>query len=149
MSADVRTREQISYNMSRVRRSGSEIERTLGSALWSAGVRYRKQYKRVPGCPDFAIPRAKVAIFCDSTFWHGRDWPDAARAIKSNRTFWINKIEGNIARDLAVNKQLCQIGWRVLRFWDVDILQSTGRCVRRVRQVLERQQRECATCHEP
>ena len=135
----MKTREQISYNMSRVRRSGSQIERVLGSALWRAGVRYRKQYKRVPGCPDFAIPRAKLAIFCDSSFWHGRGWPDAAEAIKSNREFWRNKIEGNIARDRIVNRELRLIKWRVLRFWDVDILGATDRCVRKVQRALEQQ----------
>lgn len=133
----MKTREQISYNMSRVRRSGSQIECVLGKAMWRAGIRYRKQYKRLPGCPDFAIPRAKVAIFCDSSFWHGRGWPKAANAIKSNREFWITKIEGNIARDRAITHTLRKMKWRVLRFWDNDIIGSTDHCVRKVLQAIQ------------
>lgn len=74
----MKTKEQISYNMSRVRSSGSVIERTLGKALWAAGIRYRKQYRKVPGKPDFALVSKKIAIFCDSSFWHGRGFPEAA-----------------------------------------------------------------------
>ena len=135
----MKTREQISYNMSRVGRSGSKIELVLGKAMWAAGIRYRKQYKRLPGCPDFAVPGARVAIFCDSSFWHGRGWPDAADKIKTNRAFWIAKIEGNIARDRSITMLLRKMKWRVLRFWDDDILRSTDRCVRRVQRALEEQ----------
>ena len=117
--------------------------------MWQAGIRYRKQYKRLPGCPDFAIPRAKVVIFCDSSFWHGRGWPDAATAIKTNREFWIAKIEGNIARDRAVTVALRKMNWRVLRFWDDEIVRSTDRCVRKVQRALEQQEGAFATCHEP
>lgn len=132
----MKTKEQISYNMSRVRRTGSLMERTLGSALWGAGVRYRKQYKKLPGCPDFVVVSAHLAIFCDSSFWHGRGWPEAAAAIKSNRDFWIPKIEGNIRRDTAVTARLTELGWLVIRFWDDDILRATESCVDQVLTVL-------------
>lgn len=132
----MKTKEQISYNMSRVRRSGSRIERTLGSALWRVGIRYRKQYKKLPGCPDFVVVSAKVAIFCDSSFWHGRGWPEAAVAIKSNRAFWICKIEGTICRDVAVTARLTELGWHVIRFWDDEVLRATELCVDQVLTVL-------------
>lgn len=131
-----KTKEQISYNMSRVRSSGTNIERVLGKALWSAGIRYRKQYGKVPGRPDYAFVGAKIAIFCDSSFWHGRGWPDAADAIKSNRDFWVAKIEYNIARDREVDRQLAGIGWQVIRFWDDEILKHTASCVDRVKAML-------------
>lgn len=118
--------------MSRIKRSGTLIERRLGSALWAAGIRYRKQYRRVSGCPDFAVVWARLAIFCDSSFWHGRGWPGTAKNIKRNKGFWRKKIEGNIRRDAEVNRQLEEAGWRVLRFWDDDILQRTDECVARV-----------------
>lgn len=127
--------------MSRVKSSGTRIERTLGSALWATGIRYRKQYSGIPGRPDFAIPRLRIAIFCDSSFWHGRDWPKAADAIKSNRGFWIAKIEGNIARDREVNEQLAQLGWKVIRFWDFEILNETAACVGRVKRLIHARQR--------
>ncbi len=138
----MRTAAQISFNMSRVRSSGSVIEKHMGRALWAAGIRYRKQYMGVPGKPDFAVVWAQVAIFCDSSFWHGRGWPKSARKIRSNRDFWIPKIKRNIARDKAVNRQLARMGWRYVRFWDDDILKRTSRCVEKVQRILEL--RRCA-----
>jgi len=128
-----RTMAQISHNMSRIRSSGSLIECTLGIALWASGIRYRKQYRMVPGRPDFALVRSKIAIFCDSSFWHGRDWPAASTAFKRNKSFWVAKIRRNIARDREVNRQLKHLGWAVIRFWDDDILRKTDRCVLRVK----------------
>lgn len=136
-----RTKTQISYNMSRVRSSGSEIEHTLGLALWAAGIRYRKQYKKVVGRPDFAVVYAKIAIFCDSSFWHGRYWPKSARDFKRHKAFWVAKIRGNIARDRTVNRQLKRDGWKVIRFWDDGILLNTDRCVMRVRKLLRKNRR--------
>jgi DNA mismatch endonuclease Vsr len=115
--------------MARVRSSGSRIERALGSAMWSAGIRYRKQYRKVPGRPDFAVPSAKLAIFCDSAFWHGKGWPEVSNAIHTNREFWLPKIERNILRDSEVNKLLAQLGWTVLRFWDEDIIKRPETCL--------------------
>jgi len=134
----VKTREQISYNMSRVRSSGSLIEKELGKALWASGLRYRKQYARVTGKPDFAIVFARVAVFCDSSFWHGRNWPESAVAIKSNRRFWIPKIARTVARDRDVNKALRQLGWLVLRFWDTQILKSPEHCAQKVVSAVKR-----------
>jgi DNA mismatch endonuclease (patch repair protein) len=124
--------------MSRVKSSGSVIERKLGKAMWAAGIRYRKQYRRLVGRPDFAVVWAKVAIFCDSSFWHGRGWPKSAEQIKSNRGFWLKKIEGNIARDKAVNRSLGDLGWKVVRFWDSDILGNVDKCVTKVNKVLDK-----------
>lgn len=109
--------------------------------MWAAGIRYRKQYRGVSGRPDFAIVWARVAIFCDSSFWHGRNWPAAAENIRSNRTFWIPKIERNILRDEQVNRLLARLGWRRVRFWDDKILTATDRCVGRVLKVLEQRRR--------
>lgn len=114
--------------MSRVRSSGTVIEQKLGKALWAAGVRYRKQYKKLIGCPDFVVVWARIAIFCDSSFWHGRDWAIAKTAIKSNKEFWISKIESNIMRDDKVNLALANAGWVVYRFWDKDIHANADKC---------------------
>lgn len=132
----MKTKEQISYNMSRVRSSGSVIERTLGKALWAAGIRYRKQYRKVPGKPDFALVSKKIAIFCDSSFWHGRGFPEAAENFKTNRDFWLAKIQRNIARDEQVVLMLEELGWIVLRFWDDEILRKTDDCVQVVLEAL-------------
>ena len=116
-----KTKEQISLNMSRVRSSGSAIERTLGKALWANGIRYRKQYRKVPGRPDFALVSQKIAIFCDSSFWHGRGYPEITEQFKSNKSFWSEKIQRNVARDVQVNCSLRNLGWTILRFWEDEI----------------------------
>lgn len=127
--------------MARVRSSGTKIERTLGKALWAAGIRYRKQYKKAPGRPDFALVSKKIAIFCDSSFWHGRGYPGTAVQFKSNRTFWLPKIRRNIARDKQVGQLLADAGWIVLRFWDDGILNDTDTCVCAVREAIGQRER--------
>lgn len=118
--------------MSRIRGQGSVVEKKLGSALWKAGLRYRKQYS-VAGKPDFAFPKAKVAVFCDSHFWHGYRWEQQGKAeFRKNREFWIPKIERNIQRDREVNEALKAIGWTVLRFWEHEIREDPSKCVEKV-----------------
>lgn len=142
-----RTKEQISHNMSQVRSSGSKIERTLGSAMWATGIRYRKQYNAVPGRPDFALVSLKIAVFCDSAFWHGRGYPETGAQFKSNRDFWVAKIQRNIARDAQVNLMLRKLGWVVMRFWDDEIMDDTERCVRAVQRAIHRKRKRLK--HEP
>jgi DNA mismatch endonuclease, patch repair protein len=123
--------------MSRVRSSGSAIEQQLGTALWKAGFRYRKQYA-IMGKPDFVLVTRRVAIFCDSDFWHGYRWGSKAKAaFKTNQEYWFNKIERNRKRDREVNKFLQQNGWTVLRFWEHEISSDLDRCVLRVKQAVE------------
>lgn len=86
--------------------------------------------------PDFVFPRARVAVFCDSHFWHGYRWREKQKEIKRNRDFWLTKIQGNIKRDREVNRQLQQGGWIVIRFWEHQILRSVDRCVSKIKQVL-------------
>lgn len=124
-----RSKEEIYRNMSSVRSKGSKIERRLGSALWAAGVRYRKHHP-ITGKPDFALPGCKIAIFCDSNFWHGRNWGKAAKAeFRTNKEFWIKKIERNIERDKEVNESLQNQGWTVIRFWEDEIKKKLDWCV--------------------
>lgn len=131
------TAEQIHYTMSRVRSSGSAIERQLGSALWKAGYRYRKQYP-VFGKPDYVLVSAKIAIFCDSEFWHGYRWGRRTReAFKSNQEYWHAKIERNRARDKKVKKELIRRGWIVLRFWEHEITSNLEGCIDKVRAAFE------------
>lgn len=118
--------------MSRVRSSGSQIEEILGTALWRAGIRYRRQYP-ILGKPDFVIVSRRIAIFCDSEFWHGYRWGIRRKSEhKTNQSYWFPKIERNRARDRLVNRQLRKSGWRVVRFWERDILRDPGRCVSKV-----------------
>ena len=99
---DKLTKEQRRKNMQAVKSTNSQIEQKLRLALWALGYRYRKNYKKLIGKPDIVLVKYKIAIFCDSEFWHGYDWENKKQEIKSNRQFWINKIELNIKRDKEV-----------------------------------------------
>lgn len=123
-----KTREQISYNMSHVHGEDSKIELLLRQELWKRGLRYRKNVKTIYGKPDIAFIGRKIAIFCDSEFWHGYCWAESKEQIKSNRDFWFPKVERTIDRDKEVNEKLNSQGWLVLRFWGKEIIQSPSHC---------------------
>lgn len=127
--ADRLTPEQRRKNMQRIGNKDSKIEITLRKALWNRGIRYRKNVKTIFGKPDLAMKGLKIAIFCDSEFFHGFDWENRKNDIKSNRDFWIPKIERNMARDKEVTEKLESEGWIVLRFFGKEILKNTEHCV--------------------
>ncbi len=129
-----RSKKQISsYKMSRVKSKNTSIEKSLGKALWAAGLRYRKHHKKLVGTPDFVLPKYKIAIFCDSAFWHGyKKMRTKRHAFKSNVKFWTLKIKRNIEKDKEVNKQLRRQKWKVLRFWDFQIEENLGKCIKAV-----------------
>ena len=128
-----KTKEQIAYNMSQVRGTDSALERAFANELIRRGITtYSKNDKTIFGNPDFAFKARKVAVFCDSEFWHGFDWKNSNKAIKTNRDFWIPKIERNIKRDEEVTEKLTADGWVVLRFWEREIKKTITVCVDRV-----------------
>lgn len=132
-----KTKEQISYNMQQVKNKDSEIELMLRKELWSRGLRYRKNVTKIVGKPDIAFLGKKVAVFCDSEFWHGFNWAERKKDFKSNQDFWIPKIERNIQRDIEVNKQLTEQGWTVLRFWGRDIKKNCSGCADKIQESLK------------
>ena len=134
---DRHTKEQRSKNMRAVKSKGSKIENILAKAMWRRGIRYRRNVKDIFGKPDFAIKKYKLAIFCDSEFWHGKDWETKKKEIKSNKDFWYNKIESNILRDKNVNLMLASNGWKVLRFWGKEIIKNPEECVDKIEAVLK------------
>lgn len=133
-----KTQEQIHYNMQRVKSKDSEIEKILRNALWNKGYRYRKNVKDVFGHPDIVFKSKKVAIFCDSEFWHGYDWEHKKNEIKTRQDFWIPKIERNMQRDKEVNMKLSEEGWTVLRFWGTEIKKKTENCVKEIEKCIKR-----------
>lgn len=132
-----KTKEQIRYNMQRVKNKDSQIELLLRKELWNRGLRYRKNVNRVYGKPDIAFMGKKIAVFVDSEFWHGFDWETKKNEIKSNREFWINKIERNMERDTEVNEYLLRAGWIVLRFWGNDIKKDVSACADQIEAVFK------------
>lgn len=130
------TPEQRSKNMRAIKNKDSKIELLLRMALWKRGLRYRKNVKRIYGCPDIAFIGKKIAVFCDSEFWHGYDWENQKHQLKSHQDFWISKIERNIARDSIVNQTLQAEGWIVLRFWGKEILRNPDQCAKKIETLL-------------
>ena len=123
-----KTPEQISHNMRQVKNKDSAIELALRKELWHRGLRYRKNVTSIYRKPDIAFIGKKIAVFCDSEFWHGYAWDIAQDDFKSNRDFWIPKIERNIQRDKEVNEKLRSEGWIVLRFWGREIKTDVTGC---------------------
>ena len=126
------TVEQRKKNMRHIQSRDTEIERLLRKALWDRGYRYRKNYKKLPGKPDIVILKYKIAIFCDSEFFHGKDWNKQKERIKkcNNSQYWVNKIANNIDRDKKIDKKLALLGWKVLRFWGKDIKKHIEECIK-------------------
>lgn len=134
---DVLTPEQRAKNMRAIKNKNTGIEELLAKALWKKGYRYRRNNKTVIGKPDITFKRQKVAIFCDSEYFHGKDWQIQKHRIKTNTTFWQKKIESNIARDRFVNESLLNAGWKVIRFWGLDIKKDLNLCVIEIEKVLK------------
>lgn len=139
--ADDLTPEQRRKNMQAIRSKDTSIEIKLRKALWAKGIRYRKNYKNVIGKPDIAITKCKIAVFCDSDYWHGYDWENRNQRIKSNREYWIPKIERNMERDCQVTKALEDDGWLVLRFWEWQIKKQLDDCVNTIIEFIQERQR--------
>lgn len=137
---DNHTPEQRRKNMQAVKNKNSKIEILLREELWARGLRYRKNSAKILGKPDIVFIGKKIAVFCDSEFWHGYDWEHKKDEIKTRREFWIPKIERNMQRDVEVTQGLEEQGWTVLRFWGKDIKHDVKACADIVQSVWEGKQ---------
>ena len=129
------TPEQRHKSMSHIRSKDTKIEIRFRKALWRVGIRYRKNWKALPGKPDIVITKYRVAVFCDSSFWHGRDFENRKKP-GTNTEYWEKKIRRNIERDREVDHQLKALGWAVLRFWDSEINKNLEYCVNSVKEAV-------------
>ena len=110
-------------------------ELMLRKELWRRGLRYRKNFKVIEGKPDIVFLRAYIAVFVDGKMWHGYDWEHQKEDFKSNRDFWIPKIERNKERDREVTEALTEQGWMVLRFWGFEIKNDVKLCADKIEQL--------------
>ena len=124
---DVMTPEQRSRCMAAVKGRDTKPELTVRKYLFSRGLRFRVQVRKLPGNPDIVLPKYKTVIFVDGCFWHGHEGCKYYRLPKSNVEFWENKISNNIARDTRSEEALKDLGWRVIRVWECDIKKVAGR----------------------
>ena len=130
--------EKSHKNMSKIRGRDTSIELALRKALWKKGYRYRKNYKDLPGSPDIVFTKYRIAIFCDSEFFHGKDWEVLKPRLEQgkNPDYWVKKIERNMQRDIEKDKMLSFMGWTVIHFWGKDILKNTEECIRVIEEAI-------------
>ena len=128
----------VSKNMSKIHSNDTSIEVQLIKALWHKGYRYRKNYKALPGSPDIVLTKYKIAIFCDSEFFHGKDWEILKLRIGKgkNPEYWIKKIERNRSRDFETDKKLLFLGYTVIHFWGQDIKKHTNECLQAIEEAI-------------
>ena len=130
---DVLSKDQRQCVMSRIRSKDTKPEVRLRKALWHMGLRYRKNWRRLPGTPDIALTRQKIAIFVDGDFWHARGHQDhPGEQVASNKEYWQRHLARNVERDRDVNDELTELGWLVLRFWEGDVCKDLAKCVAEV-----------------
>jgi DNA mismatch endonuclease (patch repair protein) len=132
------TTGERSKHMAKIKASNTKPELALRRALWKLNIRYRKTNKDLPGNPDIAIRKYKIAVFIDGEFWHGYNWEDKKPRIKANRGFWIPKIERNMQRDKENNIKLNKMGYTVFRFWEAIIRKDVSQCVNEICQYITR-----------
>lgn len=141
MSSQGRNPDITHKIMSSIPSKDTEPELMLRKALWRKNLRYRVNYKKLPGKPDVVFTKYRVAVFCDGDFWHGHNW--AIRGLSSLEEelagysdFWRSKITHNIARDKEVNSLLAEQGWTVIRIWESEIRSNLEDCVSRIEETL-------------
>jgi DNA mismatch endonuclease (patch repair protein) len=132
---DVFTKKKRSEIMSRIRSKGTKLELRLKEALEESGITFQYQPK-LYGKPDFLIP-PNITVFCDSSFWHGRNWTKLEKQLP--KEYWRTHIKKNKQRDKIVNKQLREEGFIVLRFWDDQVERQLTQCLGKIRKMLKSQ----------
>lgn len=138
MSIDVLSPEQRSYCMSQIKGKNTKPEVALRKSLWGIGYRYRIR-NRLPGKPDLLFSSLRTVVFIDGCFWH--KCPDHFVYPKNRAQFWLDKINGNVARDQRNNESLRSEGWQVVRIWEHEIKESLEDAVARVVEVLQMQRK--------
>ena len=130
--------EKNRRNMRNIRSKDTSVEVLLRKRLWHDGYRYRKNYKKLPGSPDIAITKYKLALVCDSEFFHGKDWDKLKVRLErgKNPQYWIRHIEENMERDRRVDRELALLDWTVIRFWSNDIKKDLQGCLRFIEETV-------------
>ena len=136
-----RTKDITHKIMSAIPSKDTKPELTLRKALWHKNLRYRVNYKNLPGKPDIVFTKQMVAVFCDGDYWHGHNWAirglgSLEEELSGYSDFWKEKILRNIERDEENNKALRALGWTVVRIWESDIKNDLDGCIKEVQEAL-------------
>lgn len=124
---DIKTREDRSRNMAAIKGKDTKPEMIVRKYLFSRGLRFRVQIRKLPGTPDIVLPKYKTAVFVNGCFWHGHEGCKYFRLPKSNVEFWKEKIERNIERDRESMQALLDWGWNVIRVWECELRNKANR----------------------
>lgn len=130
------TTQEVSKRMKALSTKKSKVESVLAKALWKKGYRYRLNYKKLPGTPDIVLVKYRIAIFVDGEFWHGKDFNINKEKLRNNKSYWIEKIEENIQRDIKNDNLLRQMDWIPLHFWSNDVKKYLNYCLDEVEDVI-------------
>ena len=132
VDAPVPSSAAVSAQMQRMPRRDTTGEVRLRSELHRLGLRFRKHLRELPGTPDVVFTRTRIAVFFDGCFWHC--CPDHGVLPKSNRAWWKEKLDGNVARDLRNDKALVELGWLPVRVWEHEDLHDAALTIRDIWQ---------------
>lgn len=124
---DIKTRKERSRNMAAIKGKDTKPEMIVRKYLFSRGLRFRVQVRKLPGTPDLVLSKYKTAIFVNGCFWHGHEGCKYFRLPKSNIEFWKEKIERNIERDKESTQALFDLGWKVVRVWECELRNKANR----------------------
>jgi len=130
--ADRLSSEKRSQNMRKIKGKDTSIEILVRKRFFMDGLRYRKNYSKLPGKPDIVLPNYKTAIFVHGCFWHRHAGCKRATTPKTRQDYWIPKIESNLANDKKNTAELELMGWRVLVIWECEIKKSFEETMTRV-----------------
>ena len=133
----LKTSPEISKRMAHVKTKKNSAEVMLAKSLWHRGYRYRLNYKALPGSPDVALTKYRIAIYIDGEFWHGKDFEQRKTKLKNNKDYWIEKIQENIDRDLRNDKLLRQMDWYPIHFWSNDVIKYCNQCIDEIIYTIE------------
>ena len=130
------TDEATSRRMANVKLKHSSEEIAVAKRLWREGFRYWLNYRKLPGSPDIAIKKHRIAVFIDGEFWHVYNWSERKKKLKRNREYWVAKIEENIKRDQRVDKTLISLGWKPIHIWSIDVKKNLYGCIDLIKEKL-------------
>ncbi len=120
--------------MSKIRGKNTKPELFFRRFIWGKGIRGYRLHKKIQGKPDLFFGPQKVAVFIDGCFWH--QCPRCYREPKTNKKFWREKIRRNIARDLAADVALREMGVKPIRFWEHEVMKSPLKCLNKLKRAL-------------
>jgi DNA mismatch endonuclease (patch repair protein) len=138
------TTAERSKLMSKIKGKNTIPEVMFRKELWKLGIRYRIHNRKLPGNPDIVISKFRIVIFIDGEFWHGYNWKEKKKKIKTNRDFWIPKIERNMQRDLENALKLEILGYKVFRFWEHKIKKDINGCIASIKDYIKSNNKKTA-----